>query len=66
MFDKIALLLLTIGGINWGLIGIFRFSILSKPPFGMSIRLYGNVFLCFYCSIEAREKQSTKTHRIRL
>lgn len=29
MFDKIALLLLIIGGINWGSIGIFQFDIVG-------------------------------------
>ena len=29
MFDKIALLLLAIGGINWGSIGIFKFDIVA-------------------------------------
>lgn len=29
MIDKIALLLLIIGGINWGLIGIFQFDLVA-------------------------------------
>lgn len=29
MVDKIALLLLVIGGINWGLIGIFQFDLVA-------------------------------------
>lgn len=29
MLDKIALLLLVIGGINWGLIGIFQFDLIA-------------------------------------
>lgn len=29
MWDKIALILLIIGGINWGLIGIFRFDLVA-------------------------------------
>lgn len=29
MWDKIALLLLIIGGVNWGLVGIFRFDLVA-------------------------------------
>lgn len=29
MWDKIALILLIIGGINWGLIGIFQFDLVA-------------------------------------
>ena len=29
MFDKIALALLVIGGINWGLVGIFSFDLVA-------------------------------------
>ncbi|MGN0612810.1 MAG: DUF378 domain-containing protein [Porcipelethomonas sp.] len=29
MWDKIALVLLIIGGLNWGLVGIFRFDLVS-------------------------------------
>lgn len=29
MFDKIALILLIIGGLNWGLVGIFQFDLVS-------------------------------------
>lgn len=29
MWDKIALILLIIGGINWGLVGIFQFDIIA-------------------------------------
>ncbi|WOC32222.1 MULTISPECIES: DUF378 domain-containing protein [Caproicibacterium] len=29
MFDKIALLLTVIGGINWGLVGLFRFDLVA-------------------------------------
>lgn len=29
MIDKIALLLLIIGGINWGLVGIFQFDLVA-------------------------------------
>ncbi|MBS7390139.1 MAG: DUF378 domain-containing protein, partial [Oscillospiraceae bacterium] len=29
MLDKIALIILVIGGINWGSIGLFRFDIVS-------------------------------------
>ncbi len=29
MLDKIALLLLIIGGINWGLVGIFQFDLVA-------------------------------------
>ncbi len=29
MFDKIALTLLIIGGINWGLVGIFNFDLVA-------------------------------------
>lgn len=29
MLDKIALLLLIIGGVNWGLIGIFQFDLVA-------------------------------------
>ena len=29
MWDKLALILLIIGGINWGLVGIFRFDLVA-------------------------------------
>ena len=29
MFDKIALALLVIGGLNWGLVGIFSFDLVA-------------------------------------
>ena len=29
MFDKIALILLIIGGLNWGLVGIFSFDLVA-------------------------------------
>ncbi|MEE0275629.1 MAG: DUF378 domain-containing protein, partial [Oscillospiraceae bacterium] len=29
MFDKIALVLLIIGGLNWGLVGIFSFDLVA-------------------------------------
>lgn len=29
MFDKIALFLLIVGGINWGLVGIFQFDLVA-------------------------------------
>ena len=29
MFDKIALALLVIGGLNWGLVGIFQFDLVA-------------------------------------
>lgn len=29
MWDKIALILLIIGGVNWGLVGIFQFDIVA-------------------------------------
>lgn len=29
MFDKIALILTIIGGINWGLVGLFRFDLVA-------------------------------------
>ncbi len=30
MFDKIALALLVIGGLNWGLVGIFSFDLVAR------------------------------------
>ncbi len=50
MFDKIALVLLIIGGINWGSIGLFRFDIVAwicgGPASLVSRIVYTIVGLC--------------------
>ena len=42
MWDKLALILLVIGGVNWGLVGIFEFALID--------RLFGGATfaLCFF------------------
>lgn len=42
MMDKIALLLLIIGGVNWGLVGIFEFDLVAFI-FGSSTALLSRV-----------------------
>ena len=43
MIDRIALLLLIIGGINWGLVGIFQFDLVAF--------LFGGAFMAIRCKI---------------
>ena len=40
MWDKIALLLLIIGGVNWGLVGIFSFDLVAWLFGGLSRIIY--------------------------
>ena len=40
MIDRIALLLLIIGGINWGLVGIFQFDLVAFLFGGWCISLF--------------------------
>lgn len=42
MIDKIALLLLIIGGINWGLVGIFQFDLVAFL-FGGSAAIFSRI-----------------------
>ena len=47
MIDRIALLLLIIGGINWGLVGIFQFDLVAFLFGGAAILFAASPFL-FY------------------
>lgn len=68
MFDKIALILLIIGGLNWGLVGIFSFDLIAWLFGGtgaiLSRVIYIVVALCaVWCiTLLFREKSGTEVH----
>lgn len=45
MWDKIALILLIIGGINWGLIGIFQFDLVAWSFGGMASIISRTIYI---------------------
>ena len=56
MIDRIALLLLIIGGINWGLVGIFQFDLVAFLFGGAAAILSRIIYVCLlYTSPSPRD-----------
>lgn len=68
MIDKIALTLLIIGGINWGLVGIFKFDLVAFLCGGqtgvISRIIYIIICLCAIWCITLLFKDTTNTNTI--
>ena len=68
MIDKIALTLLIIGGINWGLVGIFKFDLVAFLCGGqtgvISRIIYITICLCAIWCITLLFKDTTNANSI--
>ncbi len=69
MLDRLALLLLVIGGINWGLVGIFEFDLVAFLFGGSAALISRIVYILVACSalwcvsLFFREDAIMKAHR---
>lgn len=67
MWDKIALILLIIGGVNWGLIGIFQFDLVAWLFGGALLTRIVYILVALsaiWCiSLLFRDNEVAETHR---